>query len=449
MALKYVFVLALIVVPALALADCKTEATKARDAIVTSGPFFYTSRHWGRSPGSAPFDRSERGVIDPDKAQHIEHIQAMGPKRETIWIGKQRWGTDSFGWLPPEETASGHMLTIPFASYTSPTAKCLGTVDIDGHRVIGYELETEFGEQTLIEKLFVDPTTQLTIRFEWVVAPHADKRRYVEANLVSTFRYDPSIRIEPPKVDLAARQVAFHNVFDRAVASSDPKCRQEVLEIIQRGQTEAPFRYKITGGLWEGVSGMHGTVVPPQSIHNIVDGSPQSGGGSEIVKIGDRTWQRQNARMRWIETTLTSVLVGGRTGSRSHPLVLPSYVSGEPGTVGAAKCLGERSTIYGRYRVYEYELYADVRWAGKFLINKRMRVDLTSNLPSLFENFDFDGRIRTTEVIEYDKDIRIDVPQISYSASAPRSAMPPWAKPMISPPPSIEPSSKPQEGGLY
>jgi hypothetical protein len=96
MALKHIF-MALALIPSAAYADCESEAAKARQNIVASGPFHYRSRQWNKN-----FDQVQVGMIEPNKAEHIIELVQNGQRdHERIYIDKQSWDNDGFGWLGP------------------------------------------------------------------------------------------------------------------------------------------------------------------------------------------------------------------------------------------------------------------------------------------------------------------------------------------------------------
>ena len=411
MALKHILTLVIVLLPSAARPDCASEARKARETILTSGPFQYTSKQWNRN-----FDRLQTGLIEPNKAEHI--LEKTGEVRgrhwaggETILLGKQSWAKDSFGWLPPLGTVWSHQLTVPDGSYDASNTKCLGTVAVEGRDLTGYEQNARMENWNFIEKIFVESGSGLTVRYERTAAPGD------AINVISTYRYDASIKIEPPKVDLAERQAKALQAFQLAAASSDPACRQEVIEIINRGQTASPFRYRIEGTFWNAVAGMHGTFVPPGSVHNIPDGGPGcsfAGGGGETVRINERRWECSHEAV-WVSANGPSM--GAMSACPPGAFTPPGFFVGASHYVGGAKCLGEVEKDGSRFRLYEYEVYADTHGMiadtelERRLVSKtRMFVDSTANLPTIFNKLDYWGQGTRQETRTYDKSITIIPP---------------------------------------
>lgn len=404
-----IIVLALAMNHSAAQADCESAADKARENILTSGPFHYTSHQWNKN-----FDRHRTGTIEPNKAEHIAVEWSQDGQRisEQIYIGTQSWKNDGFGWLPPLGSSWSHQFTVPDASYQALKTKCLGQVVIEAKALIGYELETRFilytppPAEVFLEKIFVDPDTGLTVRYERSGGtPEA-------INVVSTYRYDPSIRIEPPQVDLASRKAKSLQAFQLAVDSADVECRKEVLRTIDHGQTALPFQYKIVGQFWNGVSGMYGTFVAPNSTHNTIDGVPYHGGGLETITIGNRSWQRL-AEREWVETSNPSPMAGAVSASWSSPFFLPAYLNGRTYHVGRAACLGETEKDHGRYRLFEYDAYVDFETSRNLASKRRMYVDTETRLPLRFEDLDYKGQVIRLETRTYDKDIAIEPPTVA------------------------------------
>jgi len=394
--------MALALLPCAAYADCESEAGKARENILASGPFHYKSRQWNEN-----FDRLQVGMIEPNKAEHIiESTQSDQRDSERIYIDNQSWENDGFGWLPPLGSTWSHQLTVPetpYPPYQALKTKCLGDVKVEAKSLTGYEVEAKITPHKFLEKIFVDPNTGLTVRYERT----GDDPEAI--NVVSTYRYDSSIKIEPPQIDLASRKAKSLQAFQLAVDSTDAKCRQEAIDTIDHGQTTLPFRYEMVGYFWSGVSGMHGTFVPPNSVHNAVDGVPYHGGGSETVAIGDRAWRRF-AGQEWVQTSNPSPMAGAVSTSWSGALFLPGYFNGLTHHIGGATCLGEVEKDHGRYRLYEYDVYVDSETARKPVSKRRMHVDTGTGLPVLFEDLGYKGQIVRRETRTYDKDITIVPP---------------------------------------
>jgi hypothetical protein len=125
---------------------------------------------------------------------------------EEIAIGEQTWLKGDVGWFQPMTLPRPLPVRFLFRDLSGyiVSAKCLGPVDIEGKNLIGYELQyatmPEYG--ILRDQVFVEPGTGLTVRLEQI---------YPAEHGVITFRYDATIKIEPPKVEANAPEVqVFH-----------------------------------------------------------------------------------------------------------------------------------------------------------------------------------------------------------------------------------------------
>jgi hypothetical protein len=399
--------MALALIPTAAYADCESEAGKARESILASGPFHYRTRQWNKN-----FDRLLVGSIEPNKAEHIVESSQDGQRgHETIYIDKQSWENDGFGWLPPRGTMWTHQLTVPDKPYEPLRTKCLGAVIVEAQTLIGYEVQAKIATETFVERLFINPNTGMTVQYERTGnSPEA-------INVINNYRYDPSIKIEPPQIDLASRKDKSFEAFQHAVDSTDAKCRQEVIETIDHGQTILPFRYEMVGRFWSGVWGMHGTFVPPDSVHNTIDGVPYHGGESETLMIGSHVWRR-SAGEEWSQISEPSPIGAALSASWSGGLFIPEYLDHVPNHVGAATCLGEVEKDHRRYRLYEYEVYLDdFQNVRKLAAKRRLFVDTATGLPEIFEDLDYKGQVARSETRAYDKNISVSPPSPATSAT--------------------------------
>jgi hypothetical protein len=186
--------------------------------------------------------------------------------------------------------------------------------------------------------------------------------------MISMYRHDATIRLEPPVVDMDRRKANALAAFNKEVQLADQHCRNTVIKLLQTGREGMPFRYKFEGGPWPGVlGGMHGTFVPPHSLHNVLEGVERHGGGSELVVIGSdawgkgpsHDWRKVDAKRSWKETgqalTLFWVLVSG-----IEPPILDDFLDGAVSHVGMARCPSRGGEAGGQVEYYEYDLYRDV-----------------------------------------------------------------------------------------
>jgi hypothetical protein len=230
MALKQFLALTLALIPASGRAECETEAIKARQMIMASGPFEYSGKfisqnrlseqqgEWARGYGDEYIDQGNgqtekklSGLIEPLRAHNILNKQkAYGLfVHEEIAVGEQMWLRSDTGWFQPItllQPQQAHISWHELSGYYIVSAKCLGPVEVEGKSLIGYELQygTRHAYQgaialrTLREQVFAEHTTGMTVRLEQI---------YPDEHGVVTFRYDAAIKIEPPKVEANAPEV--------------------------------------------------------------------------------------------------------------------------------------------------------------------------------------------------------------------------------------------------
>jgi hypothetical protein len=398
MALKQTLTLALALLSSAAYGDCASDARRAREAVLTSGPFQYRSRVWNKYS-----DWLKIGFIEPNKAEHILEWTMDTPGRhrtreEQITIGQQGWAKDSFGWRSSSPEFLPHELAIPQSPYEASNTKCLGRVEVDGKSLIGYEQNAKILDWNFVEKIFADPDSRLTVRYERIYVPGTASSGYGTLDSVtSTYRYDASIKIEPPKVDLAERQAKSHQAFQHDVDSSDPACRQEVMEIINRGQTASPFQYKIIA--MSGLRKMRGVFVPPRSYH-VIDETYFMNAGGEGIHIDDRAW-RCTRKSGWEEYKMP---LAGMSAKYSFL----DFISVSD-QVGGAKCFGDTYVENALFYLYEYNVYTGL--PERHLISKwQMYVAMPSNLPTIFDELDNSSGASAKITRTYDKNIAITPP---------------------------------------
>jgi hypothetical protein len=234
MALKQFLALTLALIPASGHAECETEAIKARQMIMASGPFEYSGKlirqsgpseqqrgfAWGYvgeyiDQGNGQPEQQLSGLIEPLRAHHILnkhrafYVTGLSV-REEIAIGEQIWLRSDTGWFQPITLHQPQQALISWqelSRYYIVSAKCLGPIEVEGKSLIGYELQygtirSFMANRTLREQVFAEPGTGLTVRLEQI---------YPDEHGVLTFHYDAAIKIEPPKVEANAPEVpVFH-----------------------------------------------------------------------------------------------------------------------------------------------------------------------------------------------------------------------------------------------
>ncbi|MCP4098159.1 MAG: hypothetical protein GY748_18155 [Planctomycetaceae bacterium] len=274
-----------------AFAACDEEVRDALGKFWQSGPFYYVSQKWNIN-----FMRQMAGKIAPGNIEHrtlqvYDGIEAG----EEILIGNKSWRDDGLGWMGPHFASWSHDVGIPkdfqFFQFIE-NASCAGDVEIAGsiYRKFNYKPGSFSKLSTAKEEkhtIYVDPANGLIARYERT----SKNESFIK--MVSTFRFDNSIRIKPPAVDLQGRKEKSIRVFNEVVEKSDPNCRNSVSDIINTAQNHYPFEYEIIGSLWSGVSRISGKFVPPYSISYYIHGVPYHGGDSEIVLINKAGWSRR------------------------------------------------------------------------------------------------------------------------------------------------------------
>ncbi|NIX75601.1 hypothetical protein [Microvirga terricola] len=334
-----------------AFAECRNDALAARGRIEMSGPYRYEREVWNEN-----FRRRECGAVDPGRAEHeYPCASETGRQAERIVIGRDVWKNDRLGWLLSRTI-------LPSVSNTSSDEdiSCLGTVT-EGERTLErYRFTTE-GTRRSTETLFVDSSSGLPVRRE----------RGGSINSISTYTYDLSIRIEAPVVDLEKRRLNAIAHLEAAVSTSDPVCRANFLDAVERGR-KIPFRFSIqTFTTHDG--GTNGVFTPPFSF---------------VVRqyiIGDAIPERTSsytAEDPWAEAGYDEAKVYRDLKFFRYAL-MPL-----PNEVGATHCLGRVSYEGQAYDAIEYDSYAERKIAygeekteKQLLGTQRMLIDPDKRVP--------------------------------------------------------------------
>lgn len=331
------------------MADCRDDAWAARSRIEASGPYRYERHVWNQN-----FRRQECGVIDPGRAEHEYPCsdRAYG-QYEVIVIDSKVWENDGLGWFPSGERLNSFSLPELFARFKEE-ASCLGVVTEDGRTFEKYLFASKEGKAS-IARLFVDPSSGLPVRMEWDGS----------VNSVTTYTYDPALRIEIPAVDLEQRRATSLARFDAAVSASDPACRARFFETVERGR-KASFRFSRQGFMSHD-GGTMGAFSPPFSFRFHHLDLSQHYPPRDATYIADDPWAGPNG---YDETKVYADLKYLRW--ELMPL---------PDEVGGTRCMGKDLVEGHEYDVIDYDIYGDDHSAKRLIQTRRMQIDPISRLP--------------------------------------------------------------------
>jgi hypothetical protein len=382
---------------AVASADCVSDIRDALKKLRTSGQFHFVSQQWNKN-----FLRQTAGRIDPGRAQHDTiNVEDGWRGDEVIFIGSQSWRNDGLGWQGPWSTLWTHGLVIPDEALKVADQKCTITETTEGPQIKRYDFGS-LATPDLSHTLLINADNGTIIRYEKV-----DNSKN-GVNLISTYRHDPTIRIEPPIVDMKKRTGNALAAFENAVALAKEDCRNAVIKLLEIGLETLPFKYKIEGYLWSGVSGMHGTFVPPHSIHNVVDGVPPHGGGSEHISIGGESWVK-TAFKDWTKTNAPSFLEGAVSAGWSGSLFFDDFLVNNKNYIGNARCPGMGQEAPNQVEFYEYEIYRDTPSGRMLVANQRMHVG-RNGLPEKLETVRKNGAVTQVQIRSYMPGLKIEAP---------------------------------------
>jgi len=396
-----------------ALADCESEVMEAVVKLRAAGSFHFVTQEWNRN-----FVRQTAGRVIPGKAKHVTSTMSNGsPGGEAIYIGKQSWKQDSLGWAGPWGTVwSDNDLTLK-ADLKIVAGSCSAIHGSAGSRLKEYKLSIEPDFRTdptpRAVSILVDMESGVVVRFERLASPPQG------ISLVVTYRPDPTIRIGPPVVDPERRKANALAAFNREVELTDPTCRAAVTKLLQAGREGEPFQYKIEGGLWAGVSGMHGTFVPPHSLHNHVEGTSLHGGGVEYIVIGADKWvqgppdilSKGGSAREWKKTANASPLSGAASASWMGSLFFDDFLTGSVSHVGRAQCPSTGGEAGDKIDFYEYDLYRDTPGGRLRVATQRLYADGTR--PVKVETIGAQGRVTQVQTRTYIPGLAIDTPPMA------------------------------------
>jgi hypothetical protein len=192
--------------------------------------------------------------------------------------------------------------------------------------------------------------------------------------------------------------------FNKAVELTDRDCRNTVIKVLQAGREGMPFKYKIEGDLWAGVWGMHGTFVPPHSVHNAVEGVERHGGGSEYVVIGNDAWAKAPFH-DWQKADTPSPL----SGEAGAPF-FDDFLIGAVSHIGRAQCPSRGQVAGDQIDYHEYDLYRDTTGGRVRAATQRMYTDPDGERPVKLETIGPQGRVVQVQTRTYVPGLVIEPP---------------------------------------
>jgi hypothetical protein len=321
---------------------------------------------------------------------------------------------DAFGWTGPLKSTWSNDDEDPDRFFETLAYRCPSSTSRSEKPLLIFERTSRlYGKDVETESLLVDPESGLPARRERK-APQSYR------NVIATYTFDPAITIERPKINLQARWDASIRAFEQSVHASEPSCRRQVIEILDRGSSSLPFEYRITGYLsCAGITGISGVFIPPNSTYQKLEGIPFHGGGSEFILIADRFWAKRPFRAAgWTRIEMSaSFMFTQVSGSAPIAFHLPDYLRKRPrklhNHVGYARCLPAVTRENRRYLVYEYDVFCDGSRERNLLARRTMFVDAGTRLPLEFEDSWPKGVFTTREKRRYDASLKVEAPKDS------------------------------------
>jgi hypothetical protein len=388
----------LLSLPPTAFADCEGDVREAIAKLQTSGPFHYVAQEWNRY-----FLRQTAGRVIPGKAEHIESTVQNGSRGgQTIYVGKESWKNDGLGWVGPWSTSWTGDRVTPRADLKMVEGTCSAINASEGPRI---KKEYRFSTSAdSVVSFLIDVESGLIVRYEKLVG------RDLGTSMISMYRHDVTIRIAPPVVDMGKRKANAHAAFDKEVEYADQHCRNTVIKLLQAGR-DAPFKYRIEGGLWDGIlSGMHGAFVPPHSLHMVLEGVPRHGGGSEGVWIGADAWAKTPLH-DWRKTTNPSPFSGHEyPGDRAGAPPFLDLLVGTVSHVGRAECRSQADEAGAQIEYYEYDLYRDTTEGRLRRGTQRLYTGPDRSRPVKLETIGELGRVTQVQTRTYVPGLVIEPP---------------------------------------
>ncbi len=380
-------------------ASCENEIGNALLKFWQSGPFQFDKLEWNIN-----FRHQTSGIVVPGKAELVRSARTDGQGIiQTINKDDRSWTNDGFGWTGPVSTTWSHSTEVPGRTLPLLKARCFGKAKTLSSGLKKYQFWQDIfsnpdKSKTIVHSIYLDAATDRVVRYE---RKGTDE---TSINIVSTFRFDKTLKIETPVVDLKIRRERLLQKFDEIVEASDKACRSEILEIMETAQTISSFIYKITGELWSGVSDIRGKYVPPDSVSYLIKGVPYHGGGTEVRIIGLKAWYRpEGADWQVPNGIAASDLISHTTTPQLFPI--------DQLHIGATKCPVQKQSGDNDVLIYKYDQYTDSEYGRVLGQHIVMHVSRKNRLPVMFEIRDREsGEVVITETRSYLPNLKISEP---------------------------------------
>jgi hypothetical protein len=383
---------------------CEDEANAVRTRAWNAGPFHFETTRWSKD-----LRTTACGEVVPDVAQHERSCDAAaGVEHETVWVGDRRWEKDDAGWRGPYPALWTHQdrMPVPEAPFLAKQAICSGRVVIDGRATNKYEFVKEIGDRVWVETIFADAESGIPVRFE------TRGRSDANSGTITIYRHDPSIRIDPPSVDLEKRWAASLRRLSEEAQKGDPACRTALFAAVQRGEMAA-FEFLIKGSFASG-NGVGGSFVPSDAIHYWFT-SPAYGAFEETIAAGGRAWAKKSQRPEaWIEAP--------ERRNAAEKVITSLFPRSED--VGQVRCLGSVSMDGRDYDGYAYDVYRDSESAKTLYSHRSMLVEKASGTPFRTVSVSRTNAPQWVEIRRYDLTLTIQTPPPE-STQAPSSVVTP------------------------